>query len=264
MRCEFVATKIEIRRDELLGKEFETSRCGKCFIIDYKGHRDVLVMFYEPVYVVKCRYDHLLNGYVINPYAKTVLGVGYLGEGEYDARQDAVVHDVWSSMLQRGYDAKYSKMKPTYLDTVVCDEWLNFQNFAEWCYSQNFFRTKDEGGRKYHLDKDILFKGNKLYSPNTCCFVPQEINSLLVTSEGSRGDYPIGVSHNKLTQKYEAYYNERRKRKYLGLHNTPEEAFQAYKVAKEAYIKEVAEKWKGKIDDKVYQALLEWKIEITD
>ena len=67
-----------------------------------------------------------------------------------------------------------------------------------------------------------------------------------------------------MTQKYEAYYNERRKRKYLGLHNTPEEAFQAYKAAKEAYIKEVAEKWKDKIDDKVYQSLLQWKIEITD
>ena len=73
---------------------------------------------------------------------------------------------------------------------------------------------KDDNGRLYHLDKDILVKGNKVYSPETCCFVPQEINSLLVTSVRSRGDQPIGVSYNKLTQKYEAYYNERRKRKY--------------------------------------------------
>ena len=255
-----MSIKIEKRRDELLGKEFETNRCGKCFIIDYKGHKDILVMFYDPVAIVKCRYDHLQNGFVFNPYFKSVLGVGYLGEGNYNAKKDVFIHSVWSSMLQRGYSSKYSSMKPTYSDITVCKEWLCFQNFAAWCESQKFFGMKDDNGRLYHLDKDILVKGNKVYSPETCCFVPQEINSLLVTSVGSRGDQPIGVSYNKLTQKYEAYYNERRKRKYLGLHDTPDEAFQAYKKAKEAYIKEVAKKWKGKIDDKVYEALINWEI----
>lgn len=61
-----------------------------------------------------------------------------------------------------------------------------------------------------------------------------------------------------------ARINKFGKEKHLGSFPTQESAFEAYKQAKESYVKEVAEKWKGKIDDKAYQALLQWKIEITD
>ena len=103
-----------------------------------------------------------------------------------------------------------------------------------------------------------------MYQPNSCSIVPQFINSLLVTSKGARGSSPIGVSYRKGDFKYEAYYNGSNKRVHLGLFNTEVEAFQAYKTAKEAYIKEVAEKWKGKIDDRVYEALMNWEVGIDN
>ena len=256
--------KILNKQKELIGKESDTKSCGKCFIVDYKSNKEVTVLFHEPLAAVVCRIDHLRNGLVYNPYARLTEGVGYIGVGKCSPSNDKEAYTMWQGILIRSYSEKYLAKKPSYEGVTVCDEWHSFQNFAEWCYTQKYFKAKDNNGRPYHLDKDILCKGNKLYHPDFCSIVPQFINSLLVTSKGARGNHPIGVSYRKLDKKYEAYYNGSSKRIHLGLFKTETEAFQAYKTAKEAYIKEVAEKWKGKIDDKVYQALLEWKVEITD
>ena len=147
----------------------------------------------------------------------------------------------------------------------VCEEWLNFQNFAEWCYGQKFFDAKDDKGRSYHLDKDILVKGNRVYSPNTCSFVPAEINSLVVVNKRRRGDTPIGVYYVKRNRKYTTQCCFKGSGlKYLGSYSTPEEAFQVYKEAKKVSIKLVADQWKSKIEDKVYQSLLNWEITFDD
>ena len=114
------------------------------------------------------------------------------------------------------------------------------------------------------LDKDILVKGNKIYSSETCCFVPPEINGCFTLRTLNRGELPIGVSKNRYGLPYKARCGYNGERVLIGNYKTPEEAFQAYKSVKMEEILRLAEKWKGKIDDKVYQALLQWKIEITD
>jgi hypothetical protein len=118
------------------------------------------------------------------------------------------------------------------------------------------------------LDKDILFKGNKIYSPETCCFVPNEINVLLCKNDSKRGKMPIGVYERKMVNgyKYVAYVNNTKKHFHLGTFDTPKEAFQAYKSAKEAYIKEMATQYykDGKITERVYDALMKYEVEITD
>ena len=100
------------------------------------------------------------------------------------------------------------------------------------------------------LDKDILVKGNKIYSPETCCFVPKGINLLFGKNNAKRGNYPIGVC--KFKNKFQATINIKGKTISLGHFDTPEEAFEAYKTAKEAYIKEVADEWKDRIEEDVY------------
>ena len=113
------------------------------------------------------------------------------------------------------------------------------------------------------LDKDIIKKGNKVYSPNTCVFVPHSINTLFVKSNKVRGEYYIGVYKNG--NKFEAQLSKGNGKQIpLGLYDTPEEAFLTYKQAKEAYIKEVAEEYKGKIDPRAYEALMKYEVEITD
>ena len=252
------------RRLELLGKEFETNRCGKCVIVDYKGWEDVFVQFYQYPNVVRCHMDSLKKGQVLNKLFPTYLDKGYIGIGAYDSVKDKEAYSLWSGMLGRAYCKKYHKKRPTYENVIVCSEWLNFQNFAEWYYKQPFFNAKDYKGKPYQLDKDILLKGNKVYSPETCCFVPPEINSLLVKCNNTRGKCLIGVRFNKKLSKYQADVRKNGDKVYLGLYNTEIEAFQAYKEAKESYIKEVAERWKDKIDGRVQQALINWEIHIND
>ncbi len=120
------------------------------------------------------------------------------------------------------------------------------------------------GLKGWALDKDIIQKGNKLYSKDTCCFVPAEVNHLLVKSDRIRGEYPVGVCFHKAAGKFMAYLNINGKRKYLGCFPTPEEAFQVYKLAKEAQIKVVAHKWKHLLDNRVFQALMAYEVNISD
>ena len=148
------------RREEILGLEFHTNNSGRCFVIDYKNKSDVTIMFYDPICAVKCRLNNLKTGKVSNPMFPSVQGVGYFGLGKY-SRKDRKVYKVWCSVLDRCYNKKSFVKLPTYQDVTVCDEWLNFQNFASWCESQKFFNTKDDKGNSYQLDKDILVKGNK-------------------------------------------------------------------------------------------------------
>ena len=162
-------------------------------------------------------------------------------------------------MLQRCYDPKFHEKYPTYKGCRVCKEWWNFQVFAEWYYS-HFYELEN---KMMSLDKDIIKKGNKVYSPNTCVFVPHSINTLFVKSNKVRGEYYIGVYKNG--NKFEAQLSKGNGKQIpLGLYDTPEEAFLTYKQAKEAYIKEVAEEYKGKIDPRAYEALMKYEVEITD
>ena len=115
-----------------------------------------------------------------------------------------------------------------------------------------------------NLDKDILIKGNKVYGPDTCIFVPQDINKLFTKRNNNRGNYPIGVSYNKQQKKYKSYCNTNSKQNFLGYYDTPEEAFTIYKQFKENYIKQVADEYKNHIPEKLYNAMYEYEVEIDD
>lgn len=204
-----------------------------------------------------------------NRYTSTVCGVGYLGEGKYVSAiynkerksPHTKQYQCWINMLRRCYNEQAPQHR-WYKDVVVCDEWLNFQNFAKW-YDENFYIINDE---IMNLDKDILIKGSKFYNPETCVFVPKHINLLVINHKESRGVLPIGIvlDKRKKSPRYEADVFMNNKSIYLGMFDTIEEAFQAYKQAKEKYIKQIADEYKEYIPDKLYQALYNWEIEITD
>ena len=154
-------------------------------------------------------------------------------------------------MLQRCYDNKTQEKYPTYKGCQVCEEWHNFQNFAKW-FEENYYEVE---GENIDIDKDILCKGNKIYSPQTCVLSPHKINSLFVNRKNDRGNYPIGVCKGK---------NKIKKSCYLSRYNTSEEAFQSYKQAKENYIKQVADEYKDKIPEILYKAMYKYKVNIND
>lgn len=189
---------------------------------------------------------------------KTVLGIGYKGVGKHLSCKNGKKtkeYVLWKNMLHRCYSGKYKAYKMT----SVCEEWYNFQNFAEWCNLQpEFFNEKS------CLDKDILKKGNRVYCPEFCCFVPNEINIALASRRSLRGGCPLGVCFDKSRGKYHSCLNKFKVQINLGRFNTPEEAFNVYKIAKEEYLKELAVSFKKSISDRVYEALLKYEVEVTD
>ena len=248
----------------MLGRKFLTNSSGECTIIEYVNNKDVLVEFSNPYYTTKCAIKELVKGEVKNPLVPSFYEKGYVGVGEYKLNTSKRESRLWGGILKRLFSEEYHKTHPTYKNVEVCDEWLNFQNFAEWCNSQDFLHYTNNTGKYYQLDKDILVKGNKIYSPETCCFVPSQINSLFSHMKMSKGGFPVGVSFVKGRGKFHAGYSNCGKLVNLGHFNTPEEAFLAYKKAKESHIKFMANLWKDRIDDKVYQALMNYEVHIDD
>ena len=243
---------------------------SKIIIKEYRDCIDIDVYFPEYNWTAEnVQYGNFKKGNVKCPYEKRVFGIGYIGEDKYKAYENGKAtkcYQTWKGMLERCYDDKLHKKEPTYKNCEVCKEWYNFQNFAKWYYN-NYYEIE---GQKIHLDKDILCKGNKIYSPENCIFVPNNINVLFTKSDKSRGNYPIGVHYNKQNKKFVAqcniydYEENKTKKKYLGLYDTVEKAFEVYKEFKERYIKQVADYYKEQIPDKLYNALYDYKIEITD
>jgi hypothetical protein len=165
---------------------------------------------------------------------------------------------MWLNMLKRCYCEKAVAASLTYSGCEVDERWHDFQNFGDWAVRQTGI---DDG---WHLDKDLLTKGNKIYSPDTCIFIPHKINSLIISCKRTRGNNPIGVYWDEDRGLYQAYLTARKKRVHLGRWPTAEQAFNAYKIAKEAHIKEIAKEWRDKIDPRAYNALMQYEVEITD
>lgn len=138
----------------------------------------------------------------------------------------------WTKMLERCYSEKYQLRMPTYINCSVCDEWLIFSNFKLWMQGQDW--------RGNELDKDLLVQGNKIYSPERCLFVPSQVNTLLLDCGSRKGKYPQGVYFDKVRGLYSTTASVSGRNKFLGRFATPEEASNAYKLAKYKIIKDVA------------------------
>ena len=234
-------------------------------IIKYRNSRDIDVYFPEYNWTFKhSNYMSFEKGSVKCPYEPRCCGKGYCGEGIYETNyngKDAKCYHTWYNMLTRCYSEEYHSNKPTYIDCEVCEEWLCYQTFAEWFY-ENYYEVK---GECMNLDKDILYKGNKIYSPDTCVFVPQYINSLFDTNINIRGEYPIGVRYDKRRNKFSAQANDKNdKQIFLGYYDNPEDAFYAYKQFKESLIKEVADDYINDIPHILYESMYNYEVEIDD
>lgn len=186
--------------------------------------------------------------------SKTILtyGVGF-NSSRINTTQTHI-YNIWHEMMRRCYCEKLHIRKPSYSNCSVDVIWHDYQNFYLWCL-ENYI----EG---FVLDKDILIKGNKIYGPNTCCFVPKEINGLFCLTNKLRGNLPIGVSVKG--KKYRARFKKFGIEQTLGVFDTPEEAFNSYSKNKKLYIIELANKFKTQISEKTYIALINYEIEITD
>ena len=250
------------------GERFISNEGCEFVIVEYKNAKNVLIEFQDEYKFRKSTtYNVCKTKEITNPFHPKVVGHGYVGVGEHKIRENGKptkAYRYWYSMLERGFSEEFKKNFPTYKDVIVNPECFCFQDFGEW-FDNNYYEIE---GETMCLDKDILIKGNKEYSFDTMIFVPHRINSLFTKSDVARGNCPIGVGYHKRDKVYQAYcsilIDGEKKLKHLGRYNTSEEAFLVYKEFKEAYIKEIADEYKGRIPNRLYEAMYAWEVEIDD
>lgn len=179
----------------IINNVYQTNEGYNMQVIDYIDTKNVLIKFVErPDLQIWSSLQNIKKGQVKNPYHKTVFNRGYYGVGKYTARKNNAKTEEyikWYSMFVRSYSESYHKRHPTYIGCSVSDDFCDFQNFAEW-----YYKTKYDCKYDLEIDKDLLYEGNKIYSPSTCCLIPKEVNTVLNTSR-----------HNKIQMKrvYDKY-----------------------------------------------------------
>lgn len=269
------------RKEERLKYEGVNNQGSKFRVVEYRNNKYVVVEFYDYHGENEWRrsrkktvWHTVESGQVHDNYFPTIEGVGCVGNNNStDQKERAKLYDYWYGMMRRSYNKAYHDKKATYENCSVYREWNCFEYF-ERDYKELLKENNFPKESRICLDKDIIHKGNKIYSKENCVIVDQRINSLFTKCDKLRGDLPIGVYYNKkcVANPYLANLgimeNGKRKTIYLGGFKTPELAFNAYKIAKENYIKQVADEYVelGYItkDSRLYKAMYDWVVEITD
>ena len=238
-------------------------------IVECLDNGDIVVEFQDKYkYRTNSIYQNFKSGSIKTPYYPTVYGAGFIGVKYPRSKNCKNIKEyvAWKQMLRRCFSKKEKKRAPAYEQVTCCNEWLNYENFYEWLHSQPNF-DKWFNGKRWAVDKDILNKGNKVYSPDTCCLIPQNVNCLFLKREAERGDYPIGVRYTDSGFVAKCHSPFTNKGEDLGSYSTPEKAFYlGYKPYKENIIKRVAEiEYKiGNITKECYMAMMNYVVEIDD
>ena len=252
--------RLALKKAEYEGKVFKTNNYGDVEVVEYINSSVVKIRFINTNHVKEEYLGSVRSGHVRDDSVPSTCGFGYIDiEGASIGRNMTKEYQLWNNMINRCYNEKGLSSNPSYKDCHVSEEWRYLSNFKDWCHNQIGFNRDG-----WHLDKDILVKDSKMYSPETCCFVPPEINCALSGNKMVRGSFPQGVIYNCNKTRYRARIQRSNKEESLGTYDTPEEAFLAYKPVKEAHIKVLANKWKDQIDPRVYDALMSWEVNIDD
>ena len=256
----------EVNYKDCVGKVCKSKSSGDFKIVKCNDSKNVEIQFLKTGYETSATLGNIRNGKVKDSYSPSVYGIGILGTKYPSAinGRDTKEYVLWADMLRRCYSDNFKNKHPTYKDCEVSDNFKYFEYFYEWCHKQIGFDVNGNGN-PFQLDKDLLIKGNKLYSEDSCVFIPADVNLVLTKRTSSRGQHLIGVCWHKRDKVFTARVNKNKgKQEHLGSFKTELEAYNAYKTAKEAFVKELANKWKNKIDIRAYNALMKYKVEITD
>lgn len=246
-----------------VGQRLPSKSYGYFIVQEVVSATEVYVKFENSGGVSRAAAGNLKNGLVRDNLAKTVYGVGCLGEGLFKSRHPnngpcTKEYGTWSSMMFRCYgDKRDVTTTRNYGDCSVVDVWHNFQNFATWCQSQPTMLCEDST-----LDKDIRVKGNKVYSPDTCCFVPAYINVAVTGIKHQNSSGKAGVW--KFKDSYVSEITMFSVDNSLGVFSSLEHANYVRCRMKEAYIGALADVFRDRLDADVYSKLKFWDCEADE
>jgi hypothetical protein len=173
-----------------------------------------------------------------------------------------LAYKYWHQLLKRLYNTRSLALEPKYKEVGLCEEWKSFSKFKEW-FDANYMGGRDD----IDLDKDLMchvlgFK-TKFYSPQTCEFLPREINAVIAYDKYTK-DLPVGVQHARHSARYTATISINNHKHHLGTFDTVEEAFAVYRAARENNIHQMADKYKSFISERAYAALKHYTINMYE
>lgn len=250
------------KKTDITGLRTKSKTAGWFTVSSYINNQKVLVQFEDTGTLVWTSKDRAVKGTVRDKNHPSIFGVGCIGVGEYQSRYGSKgaktkEYQVWENMIARCYYPKSSRYEAYGgQGVVVCEEWLNFQNFAKW------FATNYKEG--YHLDKDILGDG-KHYGLEVCRFIPQKLNNLLVNNTvnvGKESGLPIGVSVSRDRYQCTLSLNLTNGVKYGA--DTVQKVREYYEKAKTNGVREVVESFREDIPVEVYLKLKDYKFEYSE
>lgn len=242
-----------------VGKVYPTTD-GDVIVTEIIDAFNVRILFLNPVSEKIVQAANIRTGAIRNPMKPNVCGVGFLGVGPHFAKRDYIpnpTHQVWHDMLKRVYSYRSDAQSRVYAGTSVHPHWHNFQNFAAW-----YHERIDRFGLVEHiweLDKDLLVPGNRQYGPETCCVIPQHVNTLFTDHSIARGKYPLGVSIDNAARgaKFVASVSGSAKGRRIGRYHTISDAQRAYWSEKFRVIQETAIRyWQYLPEPLAYRLLL--------
>ncbi len=200
---------------DCVGKICKSKSAGDFKILKYNDSYNVEIQFLNTGFKMVAQLGSIRNGNVKDPHSPSVYSIGIVGT-KYPSTINGVLtkeYTLWCSMLKRCYSDGFKKQRPTYEGCEVSSKFKSYEYFYEWCHKQIGF-----GVDGFEIDKDLLVKGNKVYSEKTCIFLPREINQLLVKCTASRGKYLIGVCWSKKSKAFVAMVSKNKgKREHLGV-----------------------------------------------
>ena len=232
-----------------VGSVFQTNCGSPLVVLEYTSAKKILVVFQDGL--SSAFYAHIGNlrkGKYTNPYAKTMAGHGFHGEGLYSSKTHKAFYKTWVYMLIRCYSEVEKADRPHTAEHSCCEEWLNFQNFARWCEGQ-----PGSSLTGWELDKDVLRKGNVVYSEDACCFIPRRINTIF-PKRYAQGDRAY------LTSDGEWQCQVRLEGKRKTFKSKDREKVVTFKVkATKEILTSLANTYKDSLAPHVYEALLSWE-----
>lgn len=235
----------KIPEDLAPGSIFESVQFGFYQVIEYKSNNHIVVKFTDTGYISNPLLAmHVRNGSVKDYNYPTVVNFGYLGSfGGIKNITKTPLYRKWHGMVKRCKNPWFKDV--TYEDKDVVDEWASYPEFYAWAIAQ---KGHDKEG--WELDKDFLVDGNKIYGPDTCCFIPKYLNGLFRNTKISEQGLPKGVYRYR--GKYIARIWLKDKKVSLGTYESIEEASLAYNSARNEYLRSLAEYYKEDLEDRVY------------
>ncbi|MNQ57396.1 hypothetical protein D3C85_715520 [compost metagenome] len=231
------------------GTIYPTSKWGDVRILKYTNHKNVLVEFLETGYQRTARSELILRGICEDITQPSVFNKGIFGEGPYSKKTHLKEYQLWMGLINRTYCGDFHVKYPTCVGTTVSENWHNFQEFAEWCQWQKGFKNT-----QWELDKDLLSFNSKVYSSETCCFIPKALNIAL----------QINCSRDILPG---VYKTDSGYRVTIGSGCTKEskrfkcevDAFMWYYEKKDRLMKQYAYEYANELDERALDCLLNFK-----